>query len=164
MKSRSGFEGLTAAQRDIVSYWQSTTRDGALPARGDIDPGKLRAHLGSISLIEVDLSGEARFRLVGTRLQPLLGGDARGQSLSSLSADVSSLWSRDLERTINKQTVTGGVTERADDRHAWLRLPLDPGTNGLGLILCHDVFLKQKTEHISPFSSLFPPIFPRLAA
>lgn len=152
MRSRSEFGGLTAAQESIIAHWQSARTGRDLPRRADIDPGKLRAHLSSISMIEVDEQGAARFRLIGSRILSLLGEDARSRDLSALQDDKKAMWSLGLQAAAERGRPVGGILPRGDARHAWLRLPLASGNPDVSLILCHDVILTaDMPEERDPF-------------
>ena len=164
MKSRSRFNCLTSAQNDIISHWQAAKGARELPRRSDIDPGRLRAHLSSISMVELDAKGDAWFRLVGSRLQAYLGPNAGGRNLREFGSVATSMWSLGLTAAAEHGRPTGGVVNRKTDRHAWLRLPLATGHSDRALILCHDVVLACDTpEEDDPFG-LFSGGSDRLAA
>ncbi len=164
MMTRTGFRGLNSAQRDIIAHWQVVKGERDMPRKSDIDPGTLKSHLASISMIEVDYSGEARFRLVGTRLRQILGGEMRGRSLRELESDKAEMWSLGLIAAIERGRPTGGVINRKHDRHAWLRLPLDPGPAIARLVLCHDVLLSHDARDTGYPSSDPSPIRGPIAA
>lgn len=144
MKSRAEFRGATAAQESIIAHWQAARAGRDLPRRSDINPGKLRAHLSSISMIELGEDGAARFRLIGSRILSLLGEDARGRELSALTQDKQAMWSLGLMAAAERARPVGGIIPRHNDRHAWLRLPLASGDPDTSLILCHDVILSAE--------------------
>ena len=125
-----------------------------MPGKGDIDPGVLKAHLASISMIEVDYRGEARFRIVGSGLRGILGGEMRGRLLSELEPDKADMWSLGLMAAIDRVEPVGGVIDRGTDRHAWLRLPL-ASSGATSLVLCHDVNMAHPTTETSPDISAF---------
>lgn len=164
MMTRTGFRGLNAAQRDIIAHWQMVKGERDMPRKSDIDPGALRVHLASISMIEVDYSGEARFRLVGTRLRQILGGEMRGRSLQELDREKAEMWTLGLIAAIERGQPTGGIINRKIDRHAWLRLPLDPGPGVARLVLCHDVLLSHDARDTGYPSAPLSPIRGPLAA
>ena len=143
MTARAGFRGLNAAQREIVSHWHSVKGSRAVPGKGDIDPGVLRSHLASISIMEVDYRGAARFRIAGSGLRRILGGEMRGRLLSELEREKADMWSLGLMAAVDRMEPVGGIINREKDRHAWLRLPLG-GTGSESLVLCHDVLLAHE--------------------
>lgn len=138
-----GFQGLTDAQSEIIAYWNNCTKGAGIPRRKDIDPGALRAHLAAISIVELEPSGDVRFRIAGSGLRDIFGKEMRGQRLSDLSSDVADMWSLGLAAAIERNVPTGGMIDRTRDKHTWLRLPLYQA-DGPMAILCHDV-LFQKT-------------------
>ena len=158
MKQSHAFSGQTLAQREIIAHWKSIRREGRLPLRAEINPGTLRAHLSSISMIEVDADGEARFRLIGSKLHSIFGGDMRGRNLSELASDKAAMWMLGLSSAINHGRPVGGIVNRAHDRHAWLRVPLDSGIYGKSLVLCHDMLLSQdEVDGHDPFGLFSTP-------
>ena len=158
MTAEAGFRGLNAAQKEIILHWTSARGNRAMPGKGDIDPGVLKAHLASISMVEVDYRGEARFRIVGSGLRKILGGEMRGRLLSELERDKADMWSLGLMAAIDRVEPVGGVIDRGNDRHAWLRLPLG-STGATSLVLCHDVIMAHpSTERAPDFTEFsFPP-------
>lgn len=135
-----GFAGLTRAQTELVQHWQACRRSGVLPSRACLDPGAIKAHLSSISMIEVNESGRAKFRLAGSGLRELFGQEMRGRLLSDLDQTTFEMWSLGLARAFDMQQPIGGLIERELDSHAWLRLPLRSERSG-ALVLCHDALI-----------------------
>ncbi|WP_084395598.1 PAS domain-containing protein [Henriciella aquimarina] len=164
MYKTSGFRGLSAAQREIITHWNTVRGDRVMPDKSDIDPGTLRAHLGSISIVEIDRWGEARFRIAGTKLRQIFGGEVRGLSLKEIAPDKAEMWSLGLSASHERGEPVGGIIERRFDRHAWLRLPLHPGPGFSGLVLCHDLILVPEKQDDPDRSSLFSTISGSLAA
>ncbi|WP_300295524.1 PAS domain-containing protein [Ferrovibrio sp.] len=74
--------------RRMLGYWEGLRRDGALPARADIDPLDFPWMLGSVSLVEVHDSGNGtrryRVRLVGTNTTERFGYETGGRWLDEL--------------------------------------------------------------------------------
>lgn len=74
--------------RRMLDYWQGLRRDGALPARADIDPLDFPWMLGSVSLVEVHEDGDGsrryRIRLVGINTTARFGYEASGRWLHEL--------------------------------------------------------------------------------
>ena len=165
MKSQEDFAGLVAAQNEIIEHWQSARAGRRLPGRADIDPGALKAHLGSISILELDEEGHARFRLVGTRLRELLGSDLRGCALAEASDIAASIWQTGLADACRLERPVFGIDDLGKDQHAWLRLPLasDPAS-GKQLVLCHDVLKRKASREPSHFLSRLPHLLGPVAA
>jgi len=146
----TGFQGLTDAQSDLISYWRKAHTVGIPPARESLDPGAIRGHLSSISIVEIGRDGQARFRLAGSKLRQIFGQDMRGRSLTELAPTAYEMWSLGLSCMLEQQRPLGGLIERGSDAHAWLRLPLQTGPGG-ALILCHDSLIPslRLTRHPS---------------
>jgi hypothetical protein len=111
-----------------------------LPFREQLDPGKIRAHLSEVSIVELCQDGDARFRLVGSGLRKVFGCDMRGRRLAELDRATFEMWSLGLERSREEQAPIGGMIERTQDTHAWLRLPLRQMGNTVQ-VLCHDTLI-----------------------
>lgn len=136
----TGFSGLTRAQSDLVMHWQNCGDQGHLPARSQLDPGAIRAHLSAISMVEMGSNGLARFRLVGSGLRQIFGREMRGRFLSELEATAYEMWSLGLARALDMQQPIGGLIEGDTDSHTWLRLPFQCERLGT-VILCHDALI-----------------------
>lgn len=147
------FSGVTEAQSELVAHWKSKSAGRALPRREDIDPGALRSHLAAISIIEMNATGDIRFRLAGSGLRSILGREMRGRSVHDLEPNVCDMWSLGLSSAIDRGQPVGGLICREKDEHAWLRLPLMSETGG-ALILCHDALLPKKRALISTQNNL----------
>ena len=142
----TGFSGLTPAQSDLVQHWQSCRNGIGVPTREALNPGAIRVHLSAISMVEVDRSGDVLFRLAGSGLRQLFGREMRGRRLYELPSDLTDMWSLGLSAALERQEPVGGLIEREDDTHSWLRLPLQPTVNG-ALVLCHDAILPKLQRH-----------------
>jgi hypothetical protein len=74
--------------RRMLDYWHGLRRNGALPARADIDPMDFPWLLGNVSLVEVhdgaDAARRYRIRLVGINTTTYFGYEAGGRWLDEL--------------------------------------------------------------------------------
>ena len=134
------FSGITPAQAELVAHWQTHCEAGLLPTRDRLDPGKFKAHLSAISIVEVAASGQTKFRLVGSGLRQIIGQEMRGRYLSELDQTRFEMWSLGLTRALEEQQPIGGVITQETESHAWLRLPLRCERNG-ALVMCHDALI-----------------------
>ena len=96
----SDHRGFDSLQR----YWAARQVGDRLPARADIDPADLRAHLGHLNLIDVptDLS-DFRYRLIGTATSEQYGRDSTGKSVRELYGErdpAMCAWLLHLYRTV----------------------------------------------------------------
>ncbi len=137
------YGGFTPSQIDLLNHWESCRQGLCLPQRADLDPGAIRAHLASISILEVEPQGQVRFRLAGSSLRDILGREMRGRCVSELDRPTSEMWSLGLASVLEQLRPAGGLIEREDDCHAWLRLPLH-SPRGHALILCHDTLVPKE--------------------
>lgn len=138
----TGFQGLTASQSELVRHWYSCCEEGVLPQRDSLDPGAIRAHLASLSMVEIEAQGRVRFRLAGSGLRKILGREMRGRLVSDLDKTLSDIWSLGLSSALEQMRPVGGLIERDTDAHAWLRLPLYSPRSG-ALVLCHDTLVPK---------------------
>ncbi len=75
----------TAAAGLAHEYWLAKCSGEALPSREDISPAEMVAFLPNILLLDVQEEPlDFRFRLVGTRIVPLLSRDYTGEWMSSI--------------------------------------------------------------------------------
>ncbi len=143
MTADAEFEGLTANQKEIVEYWQERRRASGVVTRADINPGRLRAHLGRLSLLDVT-TPDPVFRIVGSRLRDLLGMDARGHHLSDLPEATAKTWRQGLDAACERGAPFFGLTVRGRKVHAWLRAPLFDTDGNVAQVLCHDELMTEK--------------------
>lgn len=70
----------------LLAWWLRKRGDApAPPPRSALDPAELRAHLGSLALIEqIDEGRDYRFRLIGTNITEAYGRDSTGKSVREL--------------------------------------------------------------------------------
>ena len=137
MYESTSFRGLTQAQSDLIGHWKARGVGMGPPAREQLDPGAIRAHLSEISIVEIGAHGRAKFRLAGSALRTIFGREMRGRFLADLDRDVFEMWSLGLSSVLDQRRPVGGLIERDTDVHAWLRLPLQSGERG-AVVLCHD--------------------------
>ncbi|KKJ78778.1 hypothetical protein WH95_01550 [Kiloniella litopenaei] len=66
-------------------YWLSKCRGDAIPSREDISPAEMVSFLPNILLLDVQKEPlDFRFRLIGTRIVPLLNRDYTGELMSTI--------------------------------------------------------------------------------
>ena len=159
------FAGFTPSQIELLEHWESCRYGLCLPKREDLDPGAIRAHLASISIVEIEAQGQVRFRLAGSGLRDILGREMRGRCVGELDKTVSEMWSLGLSTALENLRPVGGLIERELDAHAWLRLPLYSARTGT-LILCHDTLVSrtQMRDRDARQSHKTPPASHTLAA
>jgi hypothetical protein len=101
-----------ATTRILFGYWDTLRGERAAPDRGEIEPGAIRHVLADTFILECDAMRSTSFRLAGTRLCALLGGELKGRDLASLwpneaKPEIGRLISTVLDDSAG---IVGGVT------------------------------------------------------
>lgn len=115
--------------RLVFDYWDGLRGERAAPERGEIEPGALRHALADTFVLENEPIGPV-FRLAGTRLCALFGGELRGRAFVALWPDVESQGDmRRLVQTVMDETagaVAGLSAETRTGTPIYLELLLLP--------------------------------------
>lgn len=115
--------------RLVFEYWDALRGERAAPERGEIEPSGLRHALADTFVLENEPIGPV-FRLAGTRLCALMGGELRGRLFTALWHDVESQGEmRRLVQTVMDETagaVAGLSGESASGTPIYLELLLLP--------------------------------------
>lgn len=122
----------TNTSLDIYAYWDELRGERPAPARGEIDPSRIR-HLLPDLFVLTDLGDEAPvFRLTGTRLYNLFGRELRDTPFTRIwQPDVADEARRIANGVLQHQrpVIFDIVSERVDDHAAqafeMLLLPLE---------------------------------------
>lgn len=138
MSNEPIFQGVTVAQRDLITYWRSLRDHSGRVLRSAIDPGEFRAVLAIISLVEIEVNGDCRFRIAGSRLRQIFGKEARGQLVSEIAGRHGDAYTLGLSAALERAAPVGGVIKDEGQLHAWLRLPLLNRDGQMTQILCLD--------------------------
>lgn len=121
------------AHEELFAYWNSLRRGLGLPARRDVDPGHLKRHLPTVSLVDV-VRGESpdyRFRLAGTALYNVYGREVTGRGMAEVYGSSVDYWRTELTKVVEERRPMVGV-HNLGWRGAphlsliWLRMPLAP--------------------------------------
>ncbi|MBI3700123.1 MAG: PAS domain-containing protein [Afipia sp.] len=118
-----------SASREFFAYWDGKRAGAAAPERSDLEPEAVRHLLGDIFVLSYDRAAGFPFRVAGTRLCALLGGDAKGKSLADLFAPKSRAEFEDIVGIAAEEmlaTVGGIAAEGADGTTIHLELLLLP--------------------------------------
>ena len=105
------------SSREFYAYWDDKRGGARAPDRSEIEPGAVRELLGDIFVLSCDQSAGYPFRVAGTRVCALLGGDQKGQSFSALFAPDAR---REIEEVIGivaeeMLAAVAGITAIAED-------------------------------------------------
>ena len=118
-----------SASREFFAYWDDKRAGAAAPERGDLEPEAVRHLLGDIFVLSYDRAAGFPFRVAGTRLCALLGGDAKGTGFADLFKAESRREFEDVVGIVAEETLAtvGGITaEGADGSTVHLELLLLP--------------------------------------
>ena len=77
----------TASTRALFTYWDGLRGQRTAPERGEIEPGAIRHALLDTFILETSSDGP-NFRLAGTRLCALFGGELKDRTITSLVAGM----------------------------------------------------------------------------
>jgi hypothetical protein len=120
------------SSREFYTYWDQKRGSARAPDRSEIEPGAVRELLGDIFVLSYDATSGHPFRVAGTRVCALLGGDLKDRSFSTLFApgdrhDVSDIVTVVAEEML---AAVAGITARSQDgSRAHLELLLLPFNN-----------------------------------
>lgn len=122
------------AHEELFAYWNSLRRGLGLPARRDVDPGRLKRHLPTVSLVDVVHEGgtpDFNFRLAGTALYNVYGREVTGRHINEVYGSSVDYWRTELTKVVEERRPMVGVHNLAwrGQPHLsmiWLRMPLAP--------------------------------------
>jgi hypothetical protein len=105
------------SSRQFFAYWDRRRGSERAPDRSDIEPGPVRGLLGDIFVLSYDLDGGHRFRVAGTRVCALFGGDLKGQGFPALFAPASRREIGDLISIVAEEqlAIVAGITASAQN-------------------------------------------------
>lgn len=69
---------------EIFAYWDALRGNRDVPARGEIEPAKVRDILADLFIMEKTTQGDIRFRLAGTRICALFARELRGTTFDAI--------------------------------------------------------------------------------
>lgn len=164
MFSKPNFSGVTEAQRLLITHWYECRGGNGLVPRDAIDPGTVRSTLACLSIVEINETGEGRFRIAGSRLRDIFGQDVRGRPVDEIAGAHGEGYAHGLFSAIERGVPVGGVIEANGRLHAWLRLPLADDYGHLTQVMCHDELVANRRALLPPDSAPFFPATPRFAA
>ena len=144
------------AHEELFAYWAGLRRRGALPARHDIDPSRMKRLLPTVSLTQVLREPlDYRLRLAGTGLWGVYGGEITGKRLTDVyNAPAADYWRRELDQVVAERRPRAGHHSMAWRGAAhmtllWLRLPLASNGHDVDVILGYDAVLAPRGDMLS---------------
>lgn len=140
------FDQVAAApsgQTKVLDAWRKRLRGRSFITCEDIDIPAINRELAYVSVLSCEDGGQFRFRLAGTGLQHVFGGEARGKTADEIDAcRGGAMWAELATRAILRGQPVSGVTRLNDGSlHYWLRLPMSSDGEQADMVLCHDRYL-----------------------
>jgi hypothetical protein len=131
-----------SGQTKVLEAWRRRLRGRGFITYEDIDIPAMNRELAYVSVLSCE-GGCFRFRLAGTGLQSVFGGEARGKSADEIDAcRGGAMWAELATRSMLRSMPVSGVTRRLDGSvHYWLRLPMSSDGCEADMVLCHDRYL-----------------------
>lgn len=133
------------AHEELFAYWASLRAGGLLPGRADIDPGRFKRHLPTVSLLDVLRDPlDYRIRLAGTGLYGVYGREITGRLLGEVYGPPAvDYWRAELDRVVAERRPSVGAHSLAwrGASHLsilWLRLPLASNGRDVDMIMGFD--------------------------
>ena len=120
------------SSRQFFAYWDAKRGHARAPDRGEIEPGAVRELLGDIFVLGYENEAGFPFRVAGTRVCALLGGDVKDTSFSALFAEESRREIEDVVTYVAEEMLAAiaGITATSQDgKPAHLELLLLPFNN-----------------------------------
>ena len=117
------------SSREFYTYWDEKRGGARAPDRSEIEPGAVRELLGDIFVLCYDSAAGYPFRVAGTRVCALLGGDLKDRPFSELFAPDGRREIEDIIAVVAEEMLAAvaGITAVAEDgRTAHLELLLLP--------------------------------------
>jgi hypothetical protein len=117
------------SNRDFFAYWDERRGRARAPDRSDIEPSAVRELLGDIFVLSCDAEAGFPFRMAGTRLCALLGGDMKDKSFAAQFAPESRSEIEEILTIVCEETlpaVAGVKAPLPDGATAHLELLLLP--------------------------------------
>lgn len=105
------------SSREFFAYWDSQRGHERAPDRSEIEPGAVRELLGDIFVLSYDSTAGHPFRVAGTRLCALLGGDLKDRSFSGLFTPDARREIEDIIAVVSEEMLAAvaGITATAED-------------------------------------------------
>jgi hypothetical protein len=133
------------AHEELFAYWASLKQGARLPGRRCLDPGDIKRHLPTVSLIDVlDGGADFRMRLAGTGLYNVYGREITGRRLAEVyNSAATDYWRQELGKVVSEGRPAVGAHNlgwRGASHLSilWLRLPLASDGRRVDMILGYD--------------------------
>ncbi|CCE04435.1 conserved hypothetical protein [Bradyrhizobium sp. STM 3843] len=117
------------SNRDFFAYWDTQRGFARAPDRSEIEPSAVRELLGDIFVLSCDPDAGFPFRMAGTRLCALLGGDMKDKSFPAQFAAHSRREIEEIVTVVSEEmlpAVVGVTAPSPDQSRAHLELLMLP--------------------------------------
>jgi len=103
------------SNRGFFAYWDAKRGFARAPERSEIEPGAVRELLGDIFVLSCDAEAGFPFRMAGTRLCALLGGDMKDKSFPAQFAAKSRAEIEEIVTVVSEEMMPAiaGITATA---------------------------------------------------
>ena len=135
-------DAVPQGQHKVLESWRKRLRGRKFITCAEIDIPAINRELAYVSVLSCE-QGQFRFRLAGTGLQHIFGGEARGKTADEIEAcRGGAMWAELATRAMLRSTPVSGMSKLPDGSvHFWLRLPLSSDGVESDMVLCHDRYL-----------------------
>ena len=144
------------AHEELFAYWAGLRQRGTLPGRRDLDPGRIKRLLPTVSLTQVIREPlDYRLRLAGTALYGVYGGEITGKRLTDVyNTAAADYWRAELDQVVADRRPRAGHHSMAWRGAAhttllWLRLPLASNGRDVDVILGYDAIMAPRGDSLS---------------
>jgi len=144
------------AHEELFAYWAGLRQRGTLPGRRDLDPGRIKRLLPTVSLTQVVREPlDYRLRLAGTALYGVYGGEITGKRLTDVyNTAAADYWRAELDQVVADRRPRAGHHSMAWRGAAhttllWLRLPLASNGRDVDVILGYDAIMAPRGDSLS---------------
>jgi hypothetical protein len=105
------------SNREFFAYWNGQRGGARAPDRSAIEPGAVRELLGDIFVLSCDAAAGYPFRVAGTRVCALLGGDLKDRGFSALFASDGRREIEDILAVVSEEMLAAvaGITATSQD-------------------------------------------------
>jgi hypothetical protein len=105
------------SSREFFAYWDEKRGGACAPDRSEIEPDAVRELLGDIFVLSYDATAGYPFRVAGTRVCALLGGDLKDRSFSALFAPDGRREIEDVIAVVAEEMLAAvaGITATSED-------------------------------------------------
>ncbi len=133
---------VPSGQYKVLEAWRKRLCGRSFITCDEIDISAINRELAYISVLTCE-DGRLRFRLAGTGLHQVFGGEVRGKAADEIDAcRGEAMWGELAARALVRAVPVSGTACLPDGSvHFWLRLPMSSDGREVDMVLCHDRYL-----------------------